>query len=73
VGADQNGRNKHANKQTDRQTKKNSERFYSTKTNQNQNCSQCVLKTLIQEQQKPPSPRQAAGIDSSERRRREVR
>jgi hypothetical protein len=65
VGADQNGRNKHANKQ------KNSERFLFNKNISKSKLQSVCFETLVQEQQKPASPRQAAGIDSSEARVRD--
>jgi hypothetical protein len=70
VGADQNGRNKHANKQTNRQTEKQRKVLFNKNKSKSKLQSVC-FETLIQVLQKPPSPRQAAGIDSSEARVKE--
>jgi hypothetical protein len=76
VGADQNGRNKHANKQSNKQTNRQTERKTAKGSLFNKNKSKSKLQsvcfeTLIQEQQKPPSTRQAPGIDCNAARVRE--
>jgi hypothetical protein len=64
------GTNTQTNKQTDRQTEKQRKVLFNKSKSKSKLQSVC-FETLIQVLQKPPSPRQAAGIDSSEARVRE--